>query len=81
MKLDKTIDMMLSEDYAEQLKAEYHQAVYRRNKLQKYFKECEAGGCHKDLGAMVMLRWKLRALDNYIYVIKAQAEMDDVNLK
>lgn len=81
MKLEKTVDMMLSEDYAEQLKAEYHQAVYRRNKLQKQFKEYEAGGSHKDLGDMVMLRWKLRALDDYIFVMKAQAEMDNVSLK
>lgn len=75
MKLEKTVDMMLSDNIPDQRLAEYHQAVYRRNKLQKYIKEREADGVHKDEGPMVMLRWKLRVLDDYIYVMKAHCEM------
>ena len=56
MKLEKTVDMMLSDDVIERFKAEYHQTVYRRNHLQKYIKECEADGLNKNLGTMVMLR-------------------------
>lgn len=33
MKLEKTVDMMLSEDYVERFKAEFHQLVNRKNKL------------------------------------------------
>lgn len=81
MTLDKTVDMMLSNDITEQFKAEYHQTVNRRNKLQKYIKELEATGFDKNLGSMVMLRWQLRVMDDYIYVMKARAEMDNISLK
>lgn len=81
MQLEKTVDMMLSDDPAERLKAEYQQTVYRRNKLQKYIKEAENEGVHRDLGSMVMLRWQLRVMDDYIFVLKERAKANAISLK
>lgn len=79
MKLEKTVDMMLSEDYQERFKAEYHQLVYRRNKLQKEIKDMPE--YKNDAGNKIMMQWQLRVMDDYIYVLKARAEIEHISLK
>lgn len=78
MQLDKTVDMMLSDDYQDRFRAEYHQALYRRNKLQKEIKEMTSIDGED---RVVMFQWQLRVMDDYIYVLKKRAERDNISLK
>lgn len=79
MQLDKTVDMMLSDDYQDRFRAEYHQVLYRRNKLQKEIKEMPEHKNNAD--HRVMMQWQLRVMDDYIYVLKKRAELDRISLK
>lgn len=79
MTLDKTVDMMLSEDYKDRFKAEYHQVVNRRGKLAKAAKEIEDIKAKKQL--YTLYKWQLRVMDDYIYVLKARAEIEGIVLK
>lgn len=76
MKLEKTVDMMLSDDYAERFKAEYQQTVYRRNKLKKTVDATKPNDPQ-----YYLLRWQLRVMDDYIYVLKERAEVEAIDLK
>ncbi len=81
MKLEETVEMMTSDDYKERFKAEYHQLTHRRNKLQKMMTAWKKGKldfepeCSQDL-----LQWQLRAMDEYIYVLKRRAEIEHIDL-
>lgn len=82
MTLDKTVDMMLSDDYAERFKAEYHQTVNRANKLRKIVKEYKDGALEFDPDCSLHLfMWQLRTMDDYIYVLKIRAEVEGIPLK
>ncbi len=87
MKLEQTVDMMVSEDYKERFKAEYHQLVYRRNKLNKFLKEWNDGTLAKGKKTkeptcpFYLLKWQLRTMDDYIYVMKIRAELEGIELK
>lgn len=78
MTLDKTVDMMLSDDYKERFKAEYHQTTNRRNKLAKAAKEIE--GVKAKQGLYILYKWQLRTMDDYIYVLKLRAEVEGIAL-
>lgn len=81
MVLDKTIDMMLSEDYKERFKAEYHQTVYRRNRLQKLLREHTKNPKKVKLDCSIdLLTWQLKIMDQYIYVLKRRAEVEKIKL-
>lgn len=81
MKLDKTVDMMLSDDYVERFKAEYHQLTYRKNKLQKMLREHAKNElnfvpkCSIDL-----LTWQLKTMQQYEYILKHRAEVEGIEL-
>lgn len=81
MKLDKTVDMMLSEDYVERFKAEYHQLVNRKNKLQKMVRVYAKDEldfepkCSLDL-----LTWQLKTMQQYEYILKRRAEIESIKL-
>lgn len=82
MKLEKTVDMMLSEDYAERFKAEYHQTVNRANKLRKIVKEYKDRTIKFDPDCSLhLLMWQLRTMDDYIYVLKLRADEEGIPLK
>ena len=76
MKLEKTVDMMLSDQYKEQFKAEYHQTVYRRNKLNAMIKETKTTDRN-----LYLYKWQLRVMDDYIYVLKERAKAEKIDLK
>lgn len=82
MTLDKTVDMMLSEDYKDRFKAEYQQASYRTNKLQKLVSEVKKGtkkppfGCSKYL-----LMWQLKTMQEYKQILELRAEAEGIALK
>ena len=76
MQLEKTVDLMLSDDYKERFKAEYHQTTYRRNKLNAKIKTMK-----KSDPSYFLMRWQLRVLDDYIYILKLRAENEKISLK
>lgn len=79
MVLDKTVDMMLSEEYTERFRAEYHQLVYRTNKLRTMLNKLRKNEldfkpkCSEDL-----LLWQLKAMEQYLYVLKRRAEVEGI---
>lgn len=81
MKLEKTVDMMLSEDYVERFKAEFHQLVNRKNKLQKTVRAYAKDEldfepkCSLDL-----LIWQLKTMQEYEYILKRRAEIEGIEL-
>lgn len=81
MVLDKTVDMMLSEDYKERFRAEYHQLVYRTNKLQTLLGKMKKGTldfkpkCSEDL-----LTWQLKTMQEYLLILKRRAEVEKIKL-
>lgn len=79
MVLDKTVDMMLSDDYKEQIRAEYHQVVYRANKLQKAIKEYDPKK-PQFKASIDLLKWHHRVLMDYIYVLKVRANIEKIKL-
>lgn len=81
MVLDKTVDMMLSDDPKERIKAEYHQLTYRVNKLQKMIREYKNNKrdcCHKC--SLDLLLWQLKAMQEYQYVLKRRCEVENIKL-
>lgn len=82
MQLNKTVDMMLSDDYTERFKAEYHQVVNRANKLRKMVKDYKNGKLDFEPTCSIdLLMWQLRSMDDYIYVLKIRAEVEGISLK
>ena len=81
MKLDKTADMMVSEDYTERFKAEYHQLIYRKNKLQKMLREYAKNQLNFTPKCSIdLLTWQLKTMQEYEYVLKRRAEIEDIDL-
>lgn len=87
MQLEKTVDMMTSEDPKERLKAEYHQVLYRANKLRAYLRDWDSGKLAKEQGKkfkpvapFYLLKWQLRTMEDYIYVLKTRAALEGIDL-
>lgn len=81
MVLDKTVDMMLSEDYKERFRAEYHQLVYRTNKLQTLVGKMKNGTIDfKPKCPLDLLMWQLRTMQDYLMVLKRRAEVEKIDL-
>lgn len=82
MKLELTTEMMLSDDYKERFKAEYHQLTYRIHKIQKLVTAIKKGekkppfGCSKYL-----LICQLDAMKNYKHILELRAEAEGIELK
>lgn len=81
MILDKTVDMMLSEDYKERFRAEYHQLVNRENKLNKMVKAYREGTLDfKPKCSLDLLTWQLKTMQEYKYILKRRAEVEKIEL-
>lgn len=81
MILDKTVDMMLSDDYKERVRAEYHQLVNRENKLQKMVKAYKDGKLDfKPKCSLDLLLWQLKTMQEYKYILKRRAEIEKIEL-
>lgn len=81
MKLDKTVDMMLSEDYKERFKAEYHQLVYRVNKLQTIVGKAKKGTLDFKLTCPLdLLERQLDGMQIYLKAMKKRAEVEKIKL-
>lgn len=81
MELNDTIEMMNSPDYKERFKAEYLQLKIRYSKLYRMCVKYKAGtlnfvpSCSLDI-----LVEQLRAMGNYIMLLEARAEIENIPL-
>ena len=81
MKLEKTVDMMLSEDYIERFKAEYHQVKFRRNKLRKLIRDLNLGTCSFEPSCSIdLLVWQERTMSEYVYILERRASEENIDL-
>lgn len=81
MTLDKTVDLMLSDDYKDRFEAEYRQTVNRANKLRKMVRQYEKGELSfKPDSPIELLEWQLKTMDEYIYVLKRRAKYEGITL-
>lgn len=80
MELKDTIEMMQSDDYKERFKAEYYQLVIRYKKLNSMFVNWDnldfTPTCPKQTFML-----QLRAMSEYITVLKARAEFEHIELE
>ena len=81
MKLKDTVPLMLSEDYKERFKAEYHQLRDRINNLSAMLEKWDAGTldftstCPRSTYDM-----QKRAMADYLAVLEARAVMEGAEL-
>lgn len=81
MQLEKTVDMMTSDDYKERTKAEYHQLVYRVNKLQTMVGKAKKEGKTKIDGTPIYVHmWQLGAMKDYLAALKVRIELEKIDL-
>lgn len=81
MTLDKTVELMLSDDYKDRFEAEYRQLVNRANKLRKMIRQYEKGELDFEPESPIdILVWQLKTMDEYIYILKRRASYEKIAL-
>lgn len=81
MTLDKTVELMLSDDYKDRFEAEYRQLVNRANKLRKMIRQYENGELEFEPDSPIdILVWQLKTMDEYIYILKRRASYEKIAL-
>ena len=81
LELKDTADMMLSEDYKERFKAEYHQLDIRADKLLKMLNDMKAGKLKftpKCDGGLLLRQFQL--MDEYRMILRVRAQIDGIDL-
>lgn len=77
MELKDTVDLMLSEDYKDRLKAEYYQLKIRIEKLEATIKGCESGEIRTD-SPLELFRQQLDYMINYKGILEQRASYEGV---
>ena len=81
MKLEKTVELMTSDDYQDSFKAEYYQLVNRANKLRKMVRAYEKDELDfKSSCSLDLLTWQLKTMDEYIYILKRRVKIESIEL-
>ena len=81
MELKDTVEMMLSDDYRERFKAEYHQTKVRYEKLHKMLIKAEAGTLNFTPKCPVgILEEQKRYMGNYLRLLEVRAEIEKIDL-
>ena len=75
MELKETIDLMLSENRKERLKAEYWQTKVRLEKLNTYIAKLEAGGEPDVDDSIDVLQAQSAAMKDYLYFLDVRMKM------
>ena len=82
MKLEDTVEYMLSDNYKERLAAEYWQLKYRYKKLKKAVELHKAGNDTSKLTCiMPMYEAQLKCMEEYIEILENRALVDDVTFE
>lgn len=81
MELKDTITEMMSEDYKERYKAEYHQLSIRRRKLSAMLDKMVEGRLEFDpKGSLTLLTAQLSAMSAYLMILKERARIEGIEL-
>ena len=82
MGLQKTIDMMNSDDYKERFKAEYFQTKIRYNNLHNLIVKYEAQTLDFEPSCPIeLLKEQASHMGKYLYTLEIRAEIEGINLK
>ena len=81
MELKDTVEGMLSDDYRERFKAEYRQAVIRRDKLAKMLDDYLHGRLNfKPKSRISLLTCQLDVLREYVGTLKLRAIQEGIKI-
>lgn len=75
MELNETIELMLSDDRKQRLKAEYWQTKARLEKLNSYISKLEAGGEPDVDDSIEVLQAQSAAMNEYLYFLDVRMKM------
>lgn len=75
MDLKETVDLMLSENRKERLKAEYWQTKARLEKLEAYIAKADAGEPIEAEDSLEVLMAQGQAMHNYLYFLEIRMKM------
>ena len=75
MEMKETVDLMLSEDRGDRLKAEYWQTKVRLEKLDNYIKLAEAGKEIEAEDSLEVLMAQGTAMHEYLYFLEMRMKM------
>lgn len=75
MDLKETVDLMLSENRKERLKAEYWQTKARLEKLDAYIAKADAGEPIEAEDTLEVLIAQAEAMHNYLYYLEMRMKM------
>jgi hypothetical protein len=79
--LDETIEGMLSADYKERFKAEYLQAVIRRDKLEAMLVMYADGTLpFEPNSSIALLKAQANVLGAYVNILRLRAEQEQIEL-
>lgn len=79
--LKDTVELMLSDDYKDRLRAEYLQAKIRYEKLHKMVVKYEAGTLNfKPNCSLDLLKAQKKAMGEYLYCLELRAEIEHIDL-
>lgn len=82
MELKDTIELMTSDDYKDQFKAEYLQTKIRYDKLHKMLVKYEAGKLDfKPACPISMLMTQKQYMGNYLKQLEVRAEVEGIELE
>lgn len=81
MELNDTVPMMLSDDYKERFRAEFHQVRIRQEKLYRLLCDWDDGVLDftPDCPYMVLAR-QYKAMGNYLAILVERAHFEDIDL-
>lgn len=82
MELRNTVDLMLSKDYRERFKAEYHQTKIRYKNLHQMCVKYEAGVLlFEPTCSLELLKQQKAAMGQYLYYLEMRAELEHIDLE
>lgn len=81
LKLDDTVQVMISEDWKERFMAEYWQTQIRYERLHKMVIKAEAGTLPYQLNCpLELLKEQKRHMGEYLHCLEIRAEIEGVQL-
>lgn len=81
LNLSDTADLMVSDDYTDRFRAEYHQLRNRREKLVKMITDYHAGKLNFELDCPIeLLMHQAEAMQYYQMILEMRAKIEKIKL-
>lgn len=81
LKLEETVDLMVSDDYKNRFKAEYYQLIYRTQKLSDILSKHYEGTLEFELTCGIeLLEKQLEIMDDYVFILEERAQIEGIEL-